>query len=180
MARPIAMAFVFLVGLLTLTVVNAADLATPTSNEMPFDCPITQPNGVQPPPSANVFGRGGGDYGNEFLWTSLWMWGDGYIGLPPGDEHIGPDSSFRELKWAWYRFVQGNLTITGQRLDADAPPLVGIVGDGYGSSGFLPTGVTVPSPGCWEVTGTLDTGGSLTFVVEVRVTDRATPIATLT
>jgi hypothetical protein len=137
---------------------SASPVASPTS------CPVTQPNGNQPPPEANVFGRGNGDYGNDVLWTSLWIWGEGEVDVPA--DHLLPDGSLGDLKWAWYRYVPGELTIEDHRLDGDAPPFIGEVPEGYGDEGFQPSGLTFPTGGCWEVTGWVG-AGSLTFVVLV-------------
>jgi hypothetical protein len=95
------------------------------------------------------------------------MWGEkpGIVEVP-NDPHIGPDGSVNEMKWAWYRFVPGELTINGQRLDAPDDPLVAWIPDGYGETGFQVSGLTFPSAGCWEITGTLN-DSRLTFVVLV-------------
>jgi hypothetical protein len=146
----------------------------------PIGCPVTQPNGKQPPPGAHVFGRGNGDYGNDALWTSLWIWGEGAVLVPP--THILPDGSFGPLKWAWWRGVPGQLVITGQRLDAPAPPLQaygaggvplhdppepsGEFGVVYSPTAFLPTGLVFPTAGCWEITARVG-DASLTFVTLV-------------
>ena len=169
-----------LIVLLVIAAMSAAAStgnATPTVPGTPSVCPVTLPNGNDPPTGENVAGRGDGGYGNEFLWTNLWMWGENGVGLPGYDQHIAPTGEFRELKWAWYRYVPGELTIDGHRLDADAPPLEAWIPEGYGSSGFQVSGLTFPTAGCWEVTGHVGTG-SLTFVVQVRVLSSGTPVAT--
>jgi len=140
------------------------------------DCPVTQPNGIQPPPDANVFGRGHGDYGNDVLWTSLWIWGEGVVQVPD-DGRILPDGTIPGMKWAWYRFEPGELTISGRRLDEPAPPLKGDT-SGYGESGFNASGITFPTDGCWEITGTVANKGSLTFVVQVIYPKGFTPAGT--
>ena len=56
-------------------------------------------------------------------------------------------------KYGWWRKAAGDLTITGRRLDASAPPLKSDVPNGYGNIGFQASGVTFPSVGCWQVTG---------------------------
>jgi hypothetical protein len=148
-----------------ISAVSAASPATPSPAATPFDCPVTQPNGIQPPPGANVFGKGNGDYGNDVLWTSLWIWGEGAVNIPD-DDHLQPDGRIVDMKWAWYRFVPGTLRITGRRLDAPAPPLESDT-SGYGEIGFNASGITFPTVGCWEITGTVGDKGSLTFVVQV-------------
>jgi hypothetical protein len=144
------------------TTVRATTTASPVAS--PAACPVTRPNGDQPPANANVFGRGNGDYGNDVLWTSLWVWGKGEVDVPA--DHVMPDGSFGEMKWPWYRYVPGRLTIEGRRLDAPALPLRAAISDGYGDSGFILSGLIFPTGGCWEVTGRVG-DGSLTFVVLV-------------
>lgn len=178
MNRILAMTFASILGLVAVADASSADPATLMVNATPHDCPATKPNGDQPPASSNVGGHGG--YGNEYLWTTVWMWGEDGVALPAGDGHISADGGLWEMKWAWYRYTEGQLTITGYRLDGDAPPLEAYVPDGYRNSGFQVSGITFPTVGCWEVTGTLDTGGSLTFVVEVKIIDPATPVASPT
>jgi hypothetical protein len=179
------MRYVAVIGalLLVMTSILAADggaradtAASPVASSTTEDCPITQPNGNQPPADANVFSRGNGDYGNDVLWTSLWIWGQERVSVP--DTHINPDGSLGPMKWAWYRYIPGKLTIEGRRLDAPAPPLVGGGTDGYGDHGFNASGITFPTTGCWEITGRVG-DGSLTFVVlVVLLSSVATPEAT--
>jgi hypothetical protein len=157
---------------------EASDRATPSPAATPFDCPISQPNGNDPPSEAIVAGRGPGGYGNDALWTSLTMWSEQPGLVPaPNDAHLQPDGSVNGLKWAWYRYVPGTLTIEGRRLEAPAPPLEAWVPDGYGDQGFQVSGITFPSNGCWEVTGHVGEN-SLTFVVLVIWPDGFVPNAT--
>lgn len=131
----------------------------------PAGCPVTIPNATDSLPN----GLGGpGGYQNDALWTNLWMWGENGVILSPGDGHITKDGAFIEMKWAWYRFKPGALTITGNRLDGDAPPLAAWIPEGYGETGFQVSGITFPTTGCWEVTGHLGKE-SLTFVVWVAI-----------
>jgi hypothetical protein len=143
------------------------------------DCPITEPNGVQPPPGSNAFAVGSGDFGNEYLWTALGIWGPDGVVLVPDDERITEDGVIHDMKWSWYRFVEGDLAIEGRRLDAPAPPLEAQIFNGsYGVSGFIPSGITFPTDGCWEVTGHVGDAGSLTFVVMVVYPRGFVPAAT--
>ena len=176
MTKWIALPICALLAIAALGVSGGAARGTPPAVATPFDCPITQPNGNEPPIEANVFGRDNGDFGNDALWTSLWMWGDGMVQVP-NDEHLQPDGSVIEMKWAWYRYVAGELTIEGHRLDAPASPLKADVPEGYGDCGFTPSGITFPSDGCWEITGNVG-DASLTFVVLVVWPPEFTPVAT--
>ena len=88
----------------------------------------------------------------------------------------------------WYRVgydwrvePQPKLTITGRRLDGPAPPLMvmtwprrndapaqatnAIIDDS--GRGAMLTGIYVPVPGCWEITGDYE-GDKLSFVVWVE------------
>lgn len=94
-------------------------------------------------------------FGNEHLW--IFLPADGVLQLRPGDQ---------EVKFGWWRLRGGDLSISGRRLDGDAPPLGSIIPAGYEGGGFQATGLTFPTPGCWEVTGSAS--GTLTFVVYVR------------
>ncbi len=167
-----------------LAAVLAADPATPAPASSPSaspqasltPCPVTEPNGNTPPPEATVAGRGAGGYGNEALWTALWMWDEGEIPVPLS--HVLPDGSLGELKWSWFRYVPGRLSIEGRRLDAPAPPLRAHIPEGYGDRGFQPVGLIFPTGGCWEITGRVGTG-SLSFVtLVVPPPSAATPEAT--
>lgn len=167
----------------------AAQLAGSTPVASPSPCPVTEPNGAQPPPDVEVAGRGPGGHGNGALWTTLWMWGEGEVRVPP--MHVRPDGSLGPLKWSWYRAVPGPLTVEGHRLDAPAPPLRAY-GPGdvrldqppatpagfevrYPERAFLPIALVFPTEGCWEITGRVGEA-SLTFVTRVvKVADQPTP-----
>jgi hypothetical protein len=140
----------------------------------PSSCPVTEPNGQQPPIGENVFGRGPGGHGNDELWTNVWTWGKGEVLVPL--THVQADGSLGGMKWPWWRGVPGDLVIEGHRIDADAPPLRADIPAGYGERGFQVSGLIFPSTGCWEVTGRVG-GSSLTFVVLVkRLNATGTPI----
>ncbi|HET7056341.1 MAG TPA: hypothetical protein VFI12_07745, partial [Thermomicrobiales bacterium] len=57
-----------------------AGSATPAAT--PFDCPLTEPGGKQPPEIANLGGMQG--RGNDALWVSLIMWSEhpGIVEVP--------------------------------------------------------------------------------------------------
>ena len=84
---------------------------------------------------------------------------------PGGPGFVLRDGSL-QMKFPWWRGVQGELSIAGRRLDTTAPPLRADIPGGYGASGFQASALTFPTPGCWEVTGRVGSA-SLTFVVDV-------------
>jgi hypothetical protein len=120
-------------------------------------CPLTLPNGSMPPADNDV----GANHGNGDLWTTMWPH-NVVIATP---DYIEADGSVG-MKWPWWRGTRGKLTITGRRLDGDAPPLEAGIPDGYGPIGFVPSGILFPTEGCWEVTGTVGEA-RLTFVTLV-------------
>ncbi len=155
-----------LVALVTAGAPAARPAAVPEDAPLPPPpCAITKPDG-KGSPVLNDPDRGG--YGNEALWTNLWMWGEDGVPVPPS--HANPDRSFGPMKWAWYRHVRGRLSVDGRRLDAPAPALRVDVPEGYGDGGFQPVGITFPTEGCWQVTGRVG-DASLTFVTRVAPAD---------
>jgi hypothetical protein len=117
-----------------------------------------------PLPGESPAGLGPGTtiYGNGKLFVTLST--NGLIVAPT--PFINPDGSIG-WKFPWWRYVSGQLTITGHRLDAPAPQLTSDVPAGYGDTGFQASGVTFPSEGCWQVTAMVDQHTSLTFVTFV-------------
>jgi hypothetical protein len=124
-------------------------------------CPVTIPSPVpsSEPWKAALFGSDSA-YGNGKLWVGA-LWPGGVMEVGP--DFFGPTGG---SKFGWWRSVPGTLQITGRRLDGAAPPLRADVPSGYGEVGFQSSGVHFPTPGCWEVTGTMATT-SLTFVALV-------------
>jgi hypothetical protein len=124
----------------------------------PADCPVTIPNGRTPAgeePSPYHFG-------NDAVVTALWPNGVVLVdfGMIELDGSLG-------LKWPWWREIRGQLTIEGYAHDDGSMTLSGEVPDGYGDSGFQPSGILFPSEGCWKVTARLE-HESLTFVTWVQ------------
>jgi len=112
--------------------------------------------------------------GSEKLWTVInepmvWEW------RPHGPGHEVDLTA----KIFWYRVGYGwrtepipKLRVTGRRLDGPAPalttpqqPATNVILDS--DRGAMLTGVYVPTPGCWEITGDYD-GDKLSFVVRVE------------
>ena len=100
-------------------------------------------------------------YGNGKLWIGA-LWPNGVVIMTKED--VGPGGRLG-MKFGWYRLTSGFLTITGRRLDAQAPPASGVA-SGYGLIGFNASGVIFPTEGCWQVTGRV-ARVTLTFVTFV-------------
>jgi hypothetical protein len=145
-----------------------AERSTPASlARAKASCPVTTPNGRNPPgerPSRT-------HHGNGLLWTALWPKGV----IVAGPKFIRPDGSIR-MKFMWWAdvgYLAGDLTIRGRRLDAPAPPLGAGVSrgspeTGFSGSDFWGSEIVFPTEGCWEVTGKVEhTRASLTFTTFV-------------
>jgi hypothetical protein len=152
---------------------------TPTDTPSPTPAPLTQaaidscqvtvpngnlPPGVELPPDLEPQFKLP-THGDNELWVGLEE--DGKVRIDPeiDPDAVRSDGSLR-AKFPWWRGVQGQLIIVGQRLDAPAPPLGSRIPSGYGNSGFQATSLHSPSEGCWEVTGSVG-DASLTFVTLV-------------
>ncbi len=148
--------------LLVAFVVTACGSSERTPVASTRACLVTVPNGSTPPgePPHPLH------HGNGKIWTDLWPNGQVIVrdrGWIQSDGRIA-------MKWPWFRALDaaGPLTVTGRRLDAEAPPLEAIIPDGYGEVGFKVSGLIFSTPGCWEITA--HSGRyELTFVTEVIV-----------
>ena len=133
----------------------------------PGICPLTLPNERTPHGQANA----GMNHGNGRLWTTMWP----HNVLIASGSYILPNGSVW-IKWPWWRSVRGRLSVTGRRLDADAPALTADIPSGYGNRGFQPSGLTFPTEGCWRITGAVG-DARLTFVTLVLKAERYWPKA---
>jgi len=127
-------------------------------------CPVTLPNANRPPGQP----RSVSWYGNGLLWAGLAA--DGIYAVP--QDRVAADGSiFNKLPWvttpSWER-----PTISGERLDAPAPPLrVIAVNQGSYSGADKPSymsAVEFPTAGCWRLTARV-ADVSLSYVVDVVV-----------
>jgi hypothetical protein len=161
------------IGVLAAVLVGACSPAPPTtSGASPTGPPSIGPSGSCPvtlplpasPGEERPFGSGSNAYGNNELWV-VSLSPDGVLRAAEGWGSVKGDGSIG-VKFGWWRLTSGTLTITGRRLDGDAPPLQASIPDGYGSSGFQATGVTFPTEGCWAISGAVG-DATLTFVALV-------------
>lgn len=157
-------------GLLVLISMSACS----SSEQIAFaDCPVTTT--TVPVPSEVRFERPvpwareeSGWFGSSDLWVSLPP--DGILPTIVSEED--PDQ-FR-TKFAWWRVSPGDLAVETRRPGADHA-IEGSVPDGYGETGFNPSGLIFDGEGCWEVTGRVSEA-SLSFVVWVCETEFFPPV----
>jgi hypothetical protein len=144
-------------------VAPVAPAATPLPAEILNDgCPVSEPNGMVPPGedpdfASNVLGNGA-------LFVGLYP--DGTVVFEPGGYGTRAGDGTLAMKFWWWRGVEGQLEISGRRLDGDSGPMWAEVPGGYGDTGFQATGLVFPGEGCWEVTGRVGES-TLTFVTRI-------------
>lgn len=124
-------------------------------------CAVTEPVWAQPPTDPAVEGTPefGYYYVNEdrSIWTSAWW-------TAQEDYHLTVSET--GFKFGWMRPAGADLEITGQRIDAKAPPLEAEVPCCYPTR-FQATGLYFPTEGCWQVTAKA-ADSELSFVVKVE------------
>ena len=140
----------------------------------PATCPLTRPgqqtfSAPAPYPATPPALYDALWYGTDALWTMVAAEGEIWAGLPY-------DGGFSE-KTFWWRAgyeaqaePQPAITVTGKRLDKPGPTFEA---GGPGTHGirtdigdFMLVGVSIPTPGCWELTGHYD-GAELSYVIWV-------------
>ena len=153
--------------------------SSPQHESVPASCPMT-PRPARPfiPPAdyrtTEELPKGWFLIGTEKLWTEIgdsmvWQWRP----HAPGHEQdlTAKIFWFRE-DYNWRTEPVPKLRVTGRRLDGSAPPLVtpqgpatNVIIDSW--RGAMLTGVWVPVPGCWKITGDYQ-GEKLSFNVWVE------------
>ena len=132
------------------------------------NCHVTEPNQSHVPLSvqakAQVAETSDTLYGNDKIWTYLWP--DGTVTFrKKGPGFILRDGSL-QMKFLWLLAVDGPLSVSGKRIDGAAPPLRSDFSPTKPGTGFQPSYLIFPTPGCWEVTARAN-GSELTFVTKV-------------
>jgi hypothetical protein len=145
--------------------------------QVPDSCPVTRPQEPRfapPEPYPRFASPGHFWYGSQDLWTSLpidYTWSR----LPRSDHDGGYVQKvfWWRTDYDWQLEPRPALTVTGRRLDGDAPPMAASQAtNGFhpGLQSFMLVGVSVPTTGCWEISGRYDDQGSertLSFVIWV-------------
>ena len=149
------------------------DSATPevVPHDPPVSCPITVPQNpafTPPAPYDSMGFEGEFWYGSNALWTAIRQNGI-WEALPHNPEGYTQKVFWWRDGYVWTEEPQPDLSVTGERLDASAPPLIAsratnaYAGD-IGSAMLV--GVDLPSLGCWKITGKYR-DAELSFVVWV-------------
>jgi hypothetical protein len=151
-----------LAGLFSFPTAGGAFPRLPSS-ACPVSTPVRPeelPRQFQSPLATTYFGEGA-------LWTVLWP--NGTIVFKPGGPGFVLSDGALGMKWPFLPLVEGDISVTGKRLDGKSAPLrfetagLATVPSGYQ---FYPGYLIFPTPGCWEVTGQVG-DASLTFVTRV-------------
>lgn len=121
-------------------------LAAP--NSLAGSCPV----------SSHVTGHpAGGPFGNNdwyanadrTIWATFWGWDFVRRGPDEPDPQTGYVPGHKVL---WYKPSDSPLTVTGRRIDGNAPPLgYDIARDPRPRGPIQPSGIYFPTAGCWEI-----------------------------
>lgn len=124
-------------------------------------CPVSEPLWIKPPEDSAVNNPPVDGYyfvnQDQSILASAWW---------TGQEENYLTASENGVKMGWFRPAGIELQITGQRIDAEAPPLEAHVPCCYPTR-FQATGINFPTEGCWEVTAKAE-DSVLSFVVWVE------------
>lgn len=133
---------------------ETAALAAPAQES----CPVTQPPDprfVPPAPYPESLNAATFWYGSNALWTALPENGE-WSDLPHNAEGYTQKIFWWREGYSWQEEPEPQLTVTGQRLDASAPPLnVSRATNAFAEDiqSAMLVGVDFPTLGCWEITG---------------------------
>ena len=137
-------------------------VATVTAEVVPHDppasCPTTvpqHPTFVPPAPYDSMGYDGEFWYGSDSLWTAVRE--DGiWEALPHNPEGYTQKVFWWRDGYVWTEEPEPALTVTGERMDAPAPPLYASEATNASASDIgsaMLVGVDMPTLGCWKITG---------------------------
>jgi hypothetical protein len=140
----------------------------------PASCPVTVPADPFTPPGPYELDENSFWLGTEKLWTVLrksgvWEWAPHAAGHEHQVQPLTEKTFWMSGDYSWDSELYPELKVTGRRLDRFAPPLLTLAATNAfpGPAAAMLTGVYVPTPGCWEITGDYK-GQKLSFVVWVK------------
>jgi hypothetical protein len=152
-----------------LSVVSIQPAALP--HDLPASCPITVPQDppfLPPAPYDELGFEGEFWYGSNSLWTAVPHDGT-WAGLPYNQHGYTQKVFWWREGYVWNEEPKPELIVTGERLDAPAPPLLASKGtNAYAKDigSAMLVGVDFPTLGCWKITGKY-ADAELSFVVWV-------------
>lgn len=159
-------------GMRTTQLPVLAQTMSETANVPPDSCPVTPvPDSPFAAPKPNApFAPWEGIfwYGSESLWTALPVSG-GWSELPHNPEGYTQKIMWWRKGYFWLDEPEPPLVVTGQRLDAPAPPLnVSRATNAFAEDiqSAMLVGVDFPTLGCWEIAGRYH-DDELSFVIWV-------------
>ncbi len=151
---------------------NVSTRSTLASDAPPATCPVTKPpdSPFVPPPPYSPGSPFAGEfwYGTEGLWTLLPADGT-WRQLPHNPGGYTQKVFWWRKGYSWTAEPEPQLSVTGRRLDAPAPPLQASKATNAFAQDIqsaMLVGVDVPTLGCWEITGRYR-GQELSFTVWV-------------
>ena len=130
-----------------------------SARDVPANCPITlapdTPFNAPAPHSPSAPWDSMFWYGSASLWTVLPESGI-WSGLPLNPDGYTQKVLFWRQGYVWTDEPEPALTVTGQRLDAPAPPLnVSRATNAFAADiqSAMLVGIDFPTLGCWQITG---------------------------
>jgi hypothetical protein len=142
--------------------------AIPGSTRGANSCPVS-PHVTGHPPRGPAGNNDWYANANRTIWATFWGWDFVLRGADQVDPKRGHVPGQKVL---WYKPSDSSLSVTGRRIDGNAPPLgYDISIDPRPSGPIQPSGIYFPVPGCWEIEAKAGTA-ELRFVVLVKA---ATP-----
>jgi hypothetical protein len=141
------------------------------SHDPPASCPTTVPQNppfMPPAPYNTLEFQGEFLFGSKNLWTAIptdAIW----YSLPHNPNGYSQKVVWWRDGYVWTEEPEPALTVTGERLDAVAPPLnVSKATNAYASDigSAMLVGIDLPTLGCWKITGKYS-NTELSFVVWV-------------
>jgi hypothetical protein len=154
-------------GATTAAAGNAAPVATAAASAKPgtgrASCPVTRPSRppfVPPKPYRDTPPPlyGGFWYGSDHLWTLLNA--DGTWEMARDEDGLSDKSFWWRAGYDPRREQTPDLTLSARRLDVPGQEIAASSGkatngwrDDADIGAFMLTGIKLPAPGCWEITG---------------------------